>query len=144
MEEHAEACSSDSSTPAAMEHRLPTSDKKTGFSLPRAYYMFLPVALEHDIQLRLGAQISPVSLGFTAQEQSRCKRSDQNPQGSCRFPFASGDSLPTVVDATFMHFWQTSASPSARKVDASPSRPLFPLGGLMEQSNASLQRGRQG
>ena len=35
-------------------------------------------------------------------------------------------------------------APSARKVDASPSRPLFPLGGLMEQSNASLQRGRQG
>ena len=37
-----------------------------------------------------------------------------------------------------------AASPSARKVDASPSRPLFPPGGLMEQSNASLQRGRQG
>jgi hypothetical protein len=30
-------------------------------------------------------------------------------------------------------------APSARKVDASPSRPLFPLGGLMEQSNASHQ-----
>ena len=37
-----------------------------------------------------------------------------------------------------------STPPSARKVDASPSRPLFPPGGLMEQSNASLQRGRQG
>ena len=37
-----------------------------------------------------------------------------------------------------------SEAPSARKFDASPSRPLFPLGGLMEQSNASLQRGRQG
>ena len=35
------------------------------------------------------------------------------------------------------------AAPSARKVDASPSRPLFPPGGLMEQSNTSLQRGRQ-
>jgi hypothetical protein len=34
--------------------------------------------------------------------------------------------------------------PSARKVDASPSRPLFPPGGLMEQTNAPLQRGRQG
>ena len=38
----------------------------------------------------------------------------------------------------------SSGTPSARKVDASPSRPLFPPGGLMEQSNASLQRGRQG
>ena len=35
-------------------------------------------------------------------------------------------------------------TPSARKVDASPSRPLFPPGGLMEQTNAPLQRGRQG
>ena len=35
-------------------------------------------------------------------------------------------------------------APSARKVDASPSRPLFTPGGLMEQSKASLQRGRQG
>jgi len=34
-------------------------------------------------------------------------------------------------------------APSARKVDASPSRPLFPPGGLMEQTNAPLQRGRQ-
>jgi len=32
---------------------------------------------------------------------------------------------------------------SARKDDASTSRPLFPPGGLMEQSNASLQRGCQ-
>jgi hypothetical protein len=32
-------------------------------------------------------------------------------------------------------------TPSARKVDASPSRPLFSPGGLMEQGNASLQRG---
>jgi hypothetical protein len=36
-----------------------------------------------------------------------------------------------------------SDPPSARKVDASPSRSLFPPGGLMEQNNASLQRGRQ-
>jgi len=35
------------------------------------------------------------------------------------------------------------ASPSARKDDASPFRPLFPPGGLMEQSYASLQRGGQ-
>jgi len=35
-------------------------------------------------------------------------------------------------------------APSARKDDASPSRPLSPPGGLMEQSDASLQRGRQG
>ena len=34
-------------------------------------------------------------------------------------------------------------APSARKDDASPSRSHFPPGGLMEQSNASLQRGRQ-
>jgi hypothetical protein len=35
-------------------------------------------------------------------------------------------------------------APSARKDDASPSRPLFPPGGLMELTDASLQRGRQG
>jgi len=35
-------------------------------------------------------------------------------------------------------------APSARKDDASSSRPLSPPGGLMEQSDASLQRGRQG
>ncbi|MCT4366228.1 MAG: hypothetical protein N3Z28_00995 [Synechococcaceae cyanobacterium MAG-AL2] len=34
--------------------------------------------------------------------------------------------------------------PSASKVDASPSRPLSPPGGLMEQFNAWIQRGRQG
>ena len=34
--------------------------------------------------------------------------------------------------------------PSARKDDASSSRPLSPPGGLMEQSDASLQRGLQG
>jgi hypothetical protein len=39
--------------------------------------------------------------------------------------------------------WRQTAPPSARKVDASPSRSHFPPGGLMEQSNASLQRGRQ-
>ena len=37
-----------------------------------------------------------------------------------------------------------SAPPSARKDDASPSRPFQPTGGLMEPINASLQRGRQG
>ena len=34
--------------------------------------------------------------------------------------------------------------PSASKDDASPFRPLLPPGGLMEQLNASLQRGCQG
>jgi hypothetical protein len=34
--------------------------------------------------------------------------------------------------------------PSARKDDASPSRPFQPPGGLMEPIDASLQRGRQG
>jgi len=34
--------------------------------------------------------------------------------------------------------------PSARKDDASPSRPFQPPGGLMELIDASLQRGRQG
>ena len=33
--------------------------------------------------------------------------------------------------------------PSARKVDASPSRPFSPPGGLMEPFNASLQRDRK-
>jgi hypothetical protein len=37
-----------------------------------------------------------------------------------------------------------AAPPSARKDDASPSRPFQPTGGLMEPINASLQRGRQG
>jgi hypothetical protein len=36
------------------------------------------------------------------------------------------------------------APPSASKDDASPSRPVLPPGGLMELSNASLQRGCQG
>ena len=36
----------------------------------------------------------------------------------------------------------TPGTPSARKVDASPSRSLFQPGGLMEQCDASLQRGR--
>jgi hypothetical protein len=35
-------------------------------------------------------------------------------------------------------------TPSARKDDASPSRPFQPTGGLMEPINASLERGRQG
>ena len=35
-------------------------------------------------------------------------------------------------------------TPSARKDDASPFRPFQPPGGLMEPTNASLQRGRQG
>jgi len=35
-------------------------------------------------------------------------------------------------------------APSARKDDASPFRPFQPPGGLMEPTNASLQRGRQG
>jgi len=34
-------------------------------------------------------------------------------------------------------------TPSARKVDASPSRPFSPPGGLMERFNASLQRDRK-
>jgi hypothetical protein len=34
-------------------------------------------------------------------------------------------------------------APSARKVDASPSRPFSPPGGLMEPFNASLQRDRK-
>jgi hypothetical protein len=34
-------------------------------------------------------------------------------------------------------------TPSARKVDASPSRPFLPPGGLMEPFNASLQRDRK-
>ena len=38
---------------------------------------------------------------------------------------------------------EASSPPSARKVDASSSRPLFPPGGLIEQSNAPLQRGRK-
>ena len=37
-----------------------------------------------------------------------------------------------------------SNPPSARKVDASPSRPFQPSGGLMESIDASLQRSRQG
>jgi hypothetical protein len=37
-----------------------------------------------------------------------------------------------------------SRPPSARKDDASPSRPFLPSGGLMEPIDASLQRGRQG
>ena len=37
-----------------------------------------------------------------------------------------------------------SSAPSARKDDASPFRPFQPPGGLMEPTNASLQRGRQG
>jgi hypothetical protein len=36
-----------------------------------------------------------------------------------------------------------SNAPSARKVDASPSRPFSPPGGLMEPFNASLQRDRK-
>jgi len=40
-------------------------------------------------------------------------------------------------------FSRPRVTPSARKVGASPSRPLFPPGGLMEQNNAPLQRGRQ-
>jgi hypothetical protein len=36
-----------------------------------------------------------------------------------------------------------SLAPSARKVDASPSRPFSPPGGLMEPFNASLQRDRK-
>jgi hypothetical protein len=35
------------------------------------------------------------------------------------------------------------APPSARKVDASPFRPIFSPAGLMEQSNATLQRSGQ-
>jgi len=35
-------------------------------------------------------------------------------------------------------------APSARKDDASPFRPFQPPGGLMEPTDASLQRGRQG
>lgn len=37
-----------------------------------------------------------------------------------------------------------AVTPSASKVDASPYRPVLSPGGLMEKSNASLQRGRQG
>ena len=47
--------------------------------------------------------------------------------------------IPSVGE----HYAGVTFPPSARKVDASPSRSLFPPGGLMEQSNASLQRGRQ-
>ena len=44
------------------------------------------------------------------------------------------------VDKLFL----PSPAPSARKDDASPFRPFQPPGGLMEPTNASLQRGRQG
>ena len=39
---------------------------------------------------------------------------------------------------------KAAEAPSARKDDASPSRPFQPPGGLMEPIDASLQRGRQG
>jgi hypothetical protein len=38
---------------------------------------------------------------------------------------------------------ELTTTPSARKVDASPSRPFSPPGGLMEPFNASLQRDRK-
>ncbi len=56
--------------------------------------------------------------------------------GLFRRQFAFADS--------YSDYGSRAASPSASKVDASPCRPFFPPGGLMEQSNASLQRGRQG
>jgi hypothetical protein len=48
-----------------------------------------------------------------------------------------GGSLAFIAQVTLY-----SVAPSARKVDASPSRPLQPPGGLMEATDASLQRGR--
>jgi hypothetical protein len=62
--------------------------------------------------------------------------------------------LRAELDAYYAHLYGLTrdelryildpAPPSARKDDASPSRPFQPTGGLMEPINASLQRGRQG
>jgi len=43
----------------------------------------------------------------------------------------------------WLSFTIVEVTPSARKVDASPSRPFSPQGGLMEPFNASLQRDRK-
>ena len=57
---------------------------------------------------------------------------------------------PTLTPTTLLEHLQEqkpdqdwSSLPSARKVDASPSRPFSPPGGLMERFNASLQRDRK-
>jgi len=65
--------------------------------------------------------------------------------GRLTIPTADGDLLhySAVASEPLESKSQAPAAPSARKVDASPFRSLFPPGGLMEQSNASLQRGRQ-
>jgi hypothetical protein len=55
--------------------------------------------MARGIQLRFGAQVSPVSLGLAAREPRCCKRSDQLPQGVARLPPAPGVSLSAVVDA---------------------------------------------
>ena len=39
--------------------------------------------------------------------------------------------------------WRQAAPPSARKVDASPSRSPFPPSGLVKMTNATLQKGCQ-
>lgn len=46
----------------------------------------------------------------------------------------------TSVSTPSRSILPTSFPPNARKDDASPLRPLFSPGGLIEQSNASLQR----
>jgi hypothetical protein len=58
-----------------------------------------------------------------------------------KFLLEHGIDLELESDSITM---EGSAPPSASKDDASPSRPLSPPGGLMELTDASLQRGRQG
>jgi hypothetical protein len=64
--------------------------------------------------------------------------------GSCHRAAPTGSDARVQQAANFTPSEKPSASPSARKVDASPSRPLSPAWGLMEQFNAPLQRGSQG
>jgi hypothetical protein len=72
-------------------------------------------------------------------------RSDSGRQIRLLQPLDGGFYLHQPLDGGFYFGRQTRDSPpSARKVDASPSRPFQPPGGLMESIDASLQRGRQG
>jgi hypothetical protein len=62
-----------------------------------------------------------------------------------QFLLAEGGPSSTCLSASPLSLSSSPpAPPSARKDDASPSRPFQPTGGLMEPINASLQRGRQG
>ena len=57
--------------------------------------------------------------------------------------FTDFQSDTRTVDAVVHNLLVIGEAPSARKDDASPSRPFSPPGGLMEPFNASLQRDRK-